>query len=197
MSVLVPFSTLTGAHHEPSGPFGYGGRLAPGSAGVPGGGPAGAGGLGGLDGGPGGPDGGLGGGPEAGCGRGTRADGGPAYTTHGGIPLPKSVIDRIVCDASVRRIVFGPARELLDVSRTAPPAIRAAVIARDHICTFPGCDRPASWTETHHLTHWTAGGDTAADTMTLARGFHHDVAHHDGWDLRLGPHTAASNGAPH
>ncbi|MGF7239006.1 MAG: hypothetical protein ACQSGP_29245, partial [Frankia sp.] len=35
-----------------------------------------------------------------------------------------------------------------------------------------------------------------ADTMTLACGFHHDVAHHDSWDLRLGPHGRIQWRAP-
>ncbi len=164
VSVLVPFSTLTGVLAETSGPFGFRGRCRPS-----------------------GPDGGA---DTGGSGRVTMAEGGPAYTVHGGTPLPKGVVDRIVCDASVRRIVFGPRSELLDVgreARTVTGPIRAAVIARDQLCTFPSCDRPASWTEAHHMVHWNDGGPTAAANLALACSVHHDVAHYSGWDLRLGP----------
>ncbi len=165
VSVLVPFSTLTGDLEEKSGPFGFRGRCW----------------------------------PDAGTGPVTMADGGPAYTVHGGTPLPKTVIDRIVCDASVRRVVFGPKSELLDVGRaqrTATGPIRAAVIARDQLCSFPLCDRPASWTEAHHLIEWNDGGATAADNLALACSVHHDVAHYDGYDLRLGPHGRIEWRAP-
>ncbi len=149
VSVLVPFSTLTGTGLEPFGPFGFGGR-ADHPGGAAGGEPFGPLGAFGAGGGP-GAFGGTGrepGRPDDASGRVTMADGGPAYTTHGGRPLPKGVVDRIVCDASVRRIVFGPAGEPLNVGRTqrtvnAP--IRAAVVARDQMCSFPGCDRPPNW----------------------------------------------------
>ncbi len=154
IAVLVPFSTLTGVYHGANGPFGFGGPHSfaatgwrPGTA----------------DSRPGGS------GPGGSGGRPVMADGGPAYTTHGGVPLPVGVVDRLVCDASVRRVVFGPDSELLDVGRakrTATPAIRAAVTARDQMCTYPGCDRPPSWTECHHLIPWTANGDTAVDNAT-------------------------------
>lgn len=95
----------------------------------------------------------------------------PAASEHGHLPLPKSVVDRLCCDASVRRIVFGPHGEPLDVgraARTATPAIRAAVIARDRLCTFPGCDKPASWSEVHHFDYWNDGGPTSVANCGLA-----------------------------
>ncbi|WP_242419678.1 HNH endonuclease signature motif containing protein, partial [Frankia sp. CpI1-P] len=36
-----------------------------------------------------------------------------------------------------------------------PPHLRRALAARDRGCTFPGCDRPPSWCEAHHVIHWT------------------------------------------
>jgi hypothetical protein len=114
----------------------------------------------------------------------------PGSTGQGSVPLPKDVLDRVCCDASVRRVVFGPAGQPLDVGRavrTATPAIRAAVVARDICCTAPGCDRPASWTDTHHLEYWNHGGVTSVANLALACGVHHDKVHYDGWKVRLGP----------
>ncbi len=44
-----------------------------------------------------------------------------------------------------------------------------------------------AWTEAHHLIEWNDGGTTTADNLALACSVHHDMAHYNGWDLRLGP----------
>ncbi|MHB1172406.1 MAG: HNH endonuclease signature motif containing protein, partial [Lacisediminihabitans sp.] len=31
---------------------------------------------------------------------------------------------------------------------------RVALAARDGGCRRPGCERPPSWTEAHHIQHW-------------------------------------------
>jgi Domain of unknown function (DUF222) len=114
----------------------------------------------------------------------------PGASEHGHLPLPKSVVDRLCCDSSVRRILFGPAGEPLDVgraARTVTPAIRAAVVARDRLCTFPGCDRPPSWCEAHHLIYWNDGGNTTVNDCVLLCGQHHNNPHYENWEGRLGP----------
>ncbi|EIV94483.1 HNH endonuclease signature motif containing protein [Frankia sp. QA3] len=111
-------------------------------------------------------------------------------TTSWGQPLPREVLRRLACDASVRRIVLDPAGVPLDVGRaqrTVTPDIRRALIARDNGCAFPGCDRPAGWTEAHHIRHWADGGDTSLDNSVLLCGYHHRVVHHQGWTVQLGP----------
>jgi len=40
------------------------------------------------------------------------------------------------------------------------PAQRKALIVRDGGCIFPGCDRPASWCDAHHIIHWLDSGPT-------------------------------------
>jgi Domain of unknown function (DUF222) len=103
-----------------------------------------------------------------------------------GIPISIEATRRVLCDANVIPIVLGGRGEPLDVgrlTRVIPTAIRRALVARDQGCAFPGCDRPASWCDAHHCKHWADGGATAVCNLCLLCTHHHDVVHHDGWDI--------------
>ena len=58
-------------------------------------------------------------------------------------------------------------------SATAAPAAwpvlaqRHALALRDGGCSFPGCTRPATWCQTHHITAWQHGGTTDLDNLCL------------------------------
>ncbi|MGZ4619080.1 MAG: HNH endonuclease signature motif containing protein [Frankiaceae bacterium] len=58
---------------------------------------------------------------------------------------------------------------------------------RDRGCAFPGCDRPARWTQAHHIEHWSDGGATATDNCVLLCAAHHRAVHHSGWRVRIEP----------
>lgn len=64
-------------------------------------------------------------------------------------------------------------------------AQRLALAARDGGCRWPGCERPPSWCEAHHIEHWHRdGGRTdVADGVLLCR-HHHLLAHNNGWEIR-------------
>lgn len=103
--------------------------------------------------------------------------------------LTPEAIDRLACDATLRRVVFGPKSELLDVGRlhrlvTGP--MRDAIVARDRTCVVPNCDVPAEWCEIHHFKHWKDGGETNAGNLGPACGFHHVCVHELGFTL-IGP----------
>jgi hypothetical protein len=86
----------------------------------------------------------------------------------------------LACDASVTRVVLGPRSEPLDVGRRTPvvsPAIRRAVVARDRWCRFPGCDRPHTWCDAHHVVHWAQGGSTSVANLMLLCRRHHRAVH--------------------
>ena len=107
---------------------------------------------------------------------------GSAELDHVG-PVPAEVARRLSCDASVMRVVMAPPSQPLDVGRrtpVVPPAIRRAVIARDGRCRFPGCDRPHTWCDAHHVTHWADGGDTALANLVLLCRRHHRLIHQPG-----------------
>jgi hypothetical protein len=119
-----------------------------------------------------------------------RGRSGVPATTGWGQPLPREVLRRLACDSSVSRIILDPAGVPLDVGRTQRTVtadIRRALVARDNGCAFPSCDRPAGWTEAHHIRHWIDGGHTSLDNCVLLCGHHHRVIHHQGWTVRLGP----------
>jgi len=68
-----------------------------------------------------------------------------------------------------RRTISGPARKALNV--------------RDKHCTWPGCERPASWCDGHHLEHWAHGGSNEPDNITLLCGRHHWMVHEGHWQI--------------
>jgi hypothetical protein len=104
-------------------------------------------------------------------------------------PVDPALARRVLCDASIRRIVMAGWSEPLDVGRQTPvvsPAMRRAVIARDRHCRFPGCDRPHTWCDAHHVVHWADGGPTALPNLLLLCRRHHRMVHaRDGFRLDL------------
>jgi len=101
-------------------------------------------------------------------------------------PLP----DLLGClsDADVVPVVTDPAGAVLSLGRTrrlASRAQRLALAARDGGCSFPQCDRPAPWTEVHHVIPWQDGGPTDLDNLTLVCRFHHREFERCGWAVRM------------
>jgi hypothetical protein len=98
-------------------------------------------------------------------------------------PVPVDVAKRHVCDASVMRVVLSGRSQPIDVGRRTPivpPTMRRAVIVRDRRCRFPGCDRPHSWCDAHHIVHWADGGPTAVGNLLLLCRRHHRMVHTTG-----------------
>jgi hypothetical protein len=90
---------------------------------------------------------------------------------------------RLACDASIMRVVMAGRSEPLDVGRRTPvvsPAMRRALIVRDRHCRFPGCDRPHTWCDAHHVVHWADGGPTALPNLLLLCRRHHRMFHERG-----------------
>jgi hypothetical protein len=104
-------------------------------------------------------------------------------------PVDPDVARRLACDASLTRVVLSGRSEPLDVGRRTPvipPAMRRAVIVRDRRCRFPGCDRPHTWCDAHHVVHWADGGPTAVQNLLLLCRRHHRKVHErDGFRLEL------------
>lgn len=59
--------------------------------------------------------------------------------------------------------------------RIASADQRIVLIARDRGCTFPGCIRPATWCQAHHIDEWDRGGNTDVDSLTFGCDLHHPL----------------------
>jgi hypothetical protein len=106
----------------------------------------------------------------------------------GGVPTP-GALRRICCDAAIIPVVLGGASQPLDVGttgRTIPIGIRRAVTVRDRGCAHPGCDRPATWCQIHHIQEWSRGGPTRLDNLVMLCGVHHREIHSTAWAVRIG-----------
>jgi hypothetical protein len=106
----------------------------------------------------------------------------------GGPLLGAASLRRLACDAAIIPAVLGAHGEILDLgrkTRNPSPALRAAVIARDGGCIFPGCRRPPAWCEAHHRRHWLLGGSTNLENLDLLCVRHHHLCHEGGWRLSV------------
>ncbi|MEJ7690838.1 MAG: HNH endonuclease signature motif containing protein [Nocardioidaceae bacterium] len=66
-----------------------------------------------------------------------------------------------------------------------------ALAIRDQGCVFPGCERPAAWTEAHHIIAWADGGPTDINQGCLLCSFHHHLIHQGQWAVQM-----ATDGTP-
>lgn len=114
--------------------------------------------------------------------------------------LSAGELRHLCCEAELIPVVLGGDSEVLDVgrsSRLVTPAIRAALIARDGGCVFPGCSVPAELCEAHHVVPWHLGGRTALNNLVLQCHSDHGLVEparygtRDQWEVRI-----AENGLP-
>jgi hypothetical protein len=102
------------------------------------------------------------------------------------LPVSAETVQRLACDGTITRVVLSPESVVIDVGRArrvvAGPT-RRALAARDGHCRWPHCDRPASWSDAHHVIHWSKGGETDLSNMVLLCHRHHWMAHEGGWQL--------------
>ncbi|TAM66148.1 MAG: HNH endonuclease [Microbacteriaceae bacterium] len=92
---------------------------------------------------------------------------GTGYLEETGEAVPPAMIERLLCDVGTREVTVDQDGNPLDVGReqrlfTAKQ--RVALAIRDGGCMHPGCDRPPSYTEAHHIDEWAADhGKTDGD----------------------------------
>ncbi len=112
--------------------------------------------------------------------------GSPAADMEFSLPISSLTVQRLACDASITRVVFGPGSVVVDVgraTRSVSAPTRRALNARDQHCQWPGCERTASWSAAHHFVHWIQGGATDLSNLTLLCHRHHWLVHEGGWKL--------------
>ena len=105
-----------------------------------------------------------------------------------GSSLSGTAVQRLACDAAVHRAVIEGVSTILDygtATRTIPSSLWNALVVRDEHCRFPGCDRPATWCDGHHVRWVERGGPTGLANLVLACRRHHHLLHTPGWSARL------------
>jgi hypothetical protein len=105
-------------------------------------------------------------------------------------PVGMTTIDRLVCTGRVMTMTFDPSGQPIDVGREQrlfTKRQRRALAVRDGGCRAPGCDRPPSWTEAHHVESWARdhGSTDIANGILLCR-HHHLLFHNNGWRIERG-----------
>ncbi|KGN41800.1 HNH endonuclease signature motif containing protein [Knoellia aerolata] len=138
-----------------------------------------------------------------------------AGVTMEGEVLTPATVRRLACDALIIPVVLGSRGEVLDQGEAqrlfTRPQIRHLWL-RDGGCTFPGCSKPAAWTDAHHLVHWVDGGPTDIGNAALLCRAHHTVVHSNRyagrvvegargprveWDLSVDSYDRAAAEVPH
>ena len=105
-----------------------------------------------------------------------------------GSSLSGPATGRLACDAAVHRAVVEGLSTILDygtATRTIPTPLWNALVVRDEHCRFPGCDRPPSWCDGHHVRWVEHGGPTRLADLVLACRRHHQLLHTPGWRAHL------------
>ena len=115
--------------------------------------------------------------------------GAPAAEMEHSLPISSRTVERLACDCSVTRILLDSESMVIDVGRakrTISGPQRKALNVRDKHCVWPGCERPASWTEGHHLVHWLHGGGGDLPNLALLCHRHHWLVHEGNWQIVRG-----------
>lgn len=118
-----------------------------------------------------------------------QAPGGPAL-------LHPVSVGRIACDAAVTRVLLSPEGLPVELGRTTrlfSAGQRRLLAVRDGGCRFPGCHRPPSFTDAHHVHSWLDGGPTDISNGLLLCRFHHRLVHEGGWTITV---SAEGTNAP-
>ncbi len=102
----------------------------------------------------------------------------------GGEALPQTVLERLMCIATVTGVVFDGKGQPIWVGRDRRFPTEAqikAIIARDRHCRGTGCTAGPERCEIHHIVPWEEGGLTDIDKMCLACPHCHHNIHDRGY----------------
>ncbi len=106
-----------------------------------------------------------------------------------GVVVALPTVQRLLCGGTQTPILIGSTGQPLDVGRAQrlfTTRQRLALAARDGGCRWPGCERPPSWCEAHHIEHWQRdGGRTDVDVGILLCRHHHLLLHDQEWSIVL------------
>jgi len=96
---------------------------------------------------------------------------------------------RLACADGYQPIVFEPdgSTHLGRAQRLFSERRRVELAAIWGGCAVASCERPPSWTEAHHVEHWSRGGPTDTANGILLCRHHHLLLHNGGWRIERPP----------
>jgi len=118
------------------------------------------------------------------------SSGGHGYLEGDPQPVSRETVDRFLCDTGFVGLKVGAFGQILDLGRTQrlhSAAQRLAITVRDGGCLFPGCTKPPSACEVHHIVEWKKGGRTSVDDGVLLCRHHHMLLHNNHWRILRRP----------
>jgi Domain of unknown function (DUF222) len=106
-------------------------------------------------------------------------------------------LEEYLCEGGTIDVVFGTdgSMNLGRTKRLFTPRQRTALGVRDGGCRFPGCTKPPSWCEAHHINYWARdhGQTNLTDGILLCR-YHHMLTHNNGWETTRDNSTEPGGG---
>ena len=101
-----------------------------------------------------------------------------------GRPISADLLRMIACGSTITKILLDDKLTPVAVGhkkRQLTKKERRALNARDRCCQYPGCNRPPSFCQEHHLDEWASTHTTRLDRMVLLCAMHHWRVHLGGW----------------
>jgi len=123
-----------------------------------------------------------------------RVTNGPEATPAGSALLEETMtaisfnkLSEYLCEGGTTSILIDDHGRVLDAGREQrlfTRAQRTALGVRDGGCRHPGCDKPPSWCEAHHINYWAKDNGTTniANGILLCR-YHHMLTHNRDWQI--------------
>ena len=105
-------------------------------------------------------------------------------------PVTFAKLEQLLCADGRVGVLFDDHGELVNVGREHrffTYRQRIGLGVRDGGCRYPGCDKPVSWTEAHHLREWAKDkGETDIGNGILLCRYHHMHIHDTGGEILRG-----------
>jgi hypothetical protein len=101
-------------------------------------------------------------------------------------PVARPVIERLLCDSALRRLLTDAHGVVVNLGRTQyrPSRAQRRALRRTYTsCVFSGCDQPFHHCDIHHLLRYPDGPTDLDNLVPLCR-HHHVLTHEGGWKLR-------------
>jgi hypothetical protein len=111
-----------------------------------------------------------------------------AHAVDDNTPIAQPEFERLACDSEIYRVVMKNGSEALDLGRgvrTASPAQKRMLAARDGGCVVPGCDATPRLCHAHHVSWWSHEGKTDINNFAMLCRTHHEQVHERRWIIRI------------